>query len=195
MSHFTHHTLGRAGFFASALLAAVAVPAAANPWPRLKDGNGCDDYLPTLDLDAPWHHADAGQDNNQGCAPKHNLSMAETRNLASRFAAALLTSDSVRGNYYKLIRTWKKGKGKYGQQYIAILQPFATSGKQLALDDIANVHLTTFLILRRAVLALTAHDIDPDAFDAVTVRSYHFGPNDGSMVSYRASDLVDPYQP
>jgi hypothetical protein len=213
VSKFAARNLGRRGFVASALVAAAALPAAAGPWPRDKDPKGCDDYLPTLDLDAPWHHADATQDNNAGCAAGTNLSIPETQNTASRFASALVTNDAVRGAYYKLIRTYKKGRasgtdgGSYGKQYLTIVQQFAPSGKRVALNDLANIHLTTFLILRRAVLALTAHDIDPDSFDPkedgqplhgealVHFFSYHYGPNAGSSVTYSPSNLVDPYQP
>jgi hypothetical protein len=219
MAEFAGPTVRRTGFLVSVLFAAVTAPVAASPWPREEED--CDAKLSGFDIDAPWH-ADEAQDGNAGCASGHVLSIEETRNAAHAFATVLIadTGTELRKEYYKLIRTYKKTRadsvnngqgpfgGEYGHKYLAILNSFVP-GKTLALDDIANIHLATILILRRAVLALTAHDIDPDAFEPERAASFknrdqralnnlfsfHFGPNDGSKVSYSGQAMVDPFQP
>lgn len=210
MGAYVGRTLRRAGFLASAVSAAAIAQAAAAPWPR--DEQACDAKLSDFDIDAPWHGTDESQDGNAGCASGHALNIGETQNAAHAFAASLIsdTGGGLRKRYYKLIRTYKKKRGHgalggmYGQKYLDILKTFAPQGKTLALDDIADIHLATLLILRRAVLALTAHDIDPDSFkselaaefrDKSYLLSFHFGPNDGSTVFFNGADMVDPAQP
>ena len=211
MGVYVARTLRRAGFLASAVSAAAIAQAAAAPWPR--DEQPCDAMLSDYDVNAPWH-ADESQDGNAGCASGHVLSIAETQNTAHAFAASLVsdTGGDLRKRYYKVIRTYKKTRGhgslggQYGRKYIDILKTFAPQGKTPALDDIANIHLATLLILRRAVLALTAHDIDPDSFKGERLAefrdkskanflSFHFGPNDGSTASYSGQAMIDPFQP
>lgn len=209
MGVYLGRTLRRAGFLASAISAAAVAQAAAAPWPR--DEQNCDRMLSSYDVDAPWHDADEAQDGNAGCASGTALTIEETRNAAQAFAKSLIsdTSGGLRKRYYKLIRTYKKTRGsgtlggEYGHKYLDILNAFAPQGKTLALNDIANVHLATVLILRRAVLALTAHDIDPDSFKSerfldkskLNYLSFHFGPNDGSTVTFDGQRMVDPFQP
>jgi hypothetical protein len=220
MPKFVGPTVRRTDFLVSAVTAAAAAPVASGPWPRKEED--CDAKLSGFDVDAPWH-ADESQDGNAGCAPGHALTIEETRNAAHAFANALMadTGTDLRKRYNRLIRTYKKVRaasvaqghgpfgGAYGYKYLVILNSFAPQGKTLELDDIANIHLATVLLLRRAVLALTAHDIDPDAFeterdaefrslDRATLErlfSFHFGPNDGSTASYSGQDMVDPFQP
>src|SRR5438270_3793765 len=208
MGEYVGRTLRRAGFLASAVSVAAIAQAAAAPWPR--EEQPCDGMLSDYDVDAPWHDADEAQDGNAGCAPHNVLSLAETQNAAHAFVAGLIsdTGGDLRKRYYKLIRTYKKTRGhgtsggEYGHKYVEILKTFTPQGKIPALNDIANIHLATVLILRRAVLALTAHDIDPDSFkderaaefrdkSKVTFFSFHFGPNDGSTASFRGQELVD----
>jgi len=218
MSDVRDSAVGRGTFLGLSATAGaiVALPAAAmakNPWPRKEQP--CDDKVTSYDVDdPPWHNHDEAEDNNDGVAPGHALSLQETQAYALELVSAMLPESGadLRASYYHLIRTWKKKKylsggtpsskpgGKYGGKYVALLTNKLSPPRPLQLDDIANIHLCAVLYLRRALLALTAHDVDPDASmtkqrakpgNSLGSRSFHWGPNDGSSTSYNGAAMVN----
>lgn len=136
------------------------------------------------------------EDVNSPRTPGAILTASEIRALGEKVLNALAHDADFRLRYYNLSRTWhnayyqsgtaKKG-GEYGNQLCRLFEQLHPPAL-LQLDDIANLHRYVFLTLRRSVLAMTGHDIDPDAGHE-HIESYHFPPNDGSNYTMSPKDL------
>jgi hypothetical protein len=195
----------RGVFLGSAAALVVGTPAAGRTWPREELNDECDKPTKDDDVDAPWHPVDKNEDGNKDVNAGTALTLAETRELAREFVLLLIDDSDLRDRYYHFVRTYKKRYyhssdqkgGKYGHGYVQLLKEKLNPPRDLQLNDIANLHLAAVLYLRRALLALTAHDVDPGATQegSAITKSFHFGPNDGSSYSFTASELANAYAP
>lgn len=159
-------------------------------------------------IDPCGPYTDPKGDNNREffkCVTEHSngqrtrdaiLTVSEIRELGEKVLDALAHDADFRLRYYNLSRTWhntyyqsgatRKG-GDFGDELCRLFEQLHPPAL-LQLHDIANIHRYVFMILRRSLLAMTGHDIDPDAAKDDT-RSYHFPPNDASVASMRNKDL------
>jgi len=181
-----------------AFLGGVAVVALAAPAQAVRPSGPCDDPDTDPDIDLFQHH-DVAEDGNAGVAVGHALSLPETQHLGRKLARLMLDDPDLRASYYHIVRSWKtkfyaKGAnhkvlgGQRGAALVKLLNKKLRPPRPLKLSDIGALHLHAFLDYRRAVLALTGHDIDPDALKGAT-RSFHFGPNDYSTSVFQPSQL------
>ncbi len=122
------------------------------------------------------------------------LGLNDTLDCAAAMLRRIFDSPAVRLAYYNRSRSWHKnsaGKGKDGgdfeRQWLKMFAEEIPGGKgaNLNMNDFGNIHRVMFLTLRRAMLAITGHDVHPNPNEppppAGTVfRSFHWIPNDTS---------------
>ena len=123
------------------------------------------------------------------------MSLKETSACADVVLRLILTDADFRRKYYNVSRSWHKSYavgGRRGGNFKSTWLDLLTSKlpdeyANMTLQDFANVHAHMFYTLQRAVLAITAHNIDRDAIDNPNKphpEGFHWVPNDGVDPSY-----------
>ena len=164
---------------------------------------------PDPDIDRSWfvpvspHSNGLRQDGNA-------LTLPQIVNCANALLDLLRDEPSVRERYYNLSREWHKNwyankignDLEFGEQLCGLLETVLTLPvKPLQLSDFAYIHAYVFYSLRRSVIALTGHDIDPDSWplgamasrsarDLGNLFSFHWPPN-GIARTVNLSVLTD----
>ncbi|MBV8582068.1 MAG: hypothetical protein JOZ86_15700 [Candidatus Eremiobacteraeota bacterium] len=142
------------------------------------------------DVDEPWYVAAKPEQKVPQNKNAAALSLSDTLTCGQALLAALNTNLELRLQYYNISRTWHKaqnggtGGGEFGQQWLALLNKAVPQyqSQNLNTNDFANLHRYVFFTLRRTMLAITGHDVDPDSVATATstTRSFHWVPNDSS---------------
>jgi hypothetical protein len=124
------------------------------------------------DVDMPWFQA-VQWDNpppNPISTDSATLSQSDTVAYAKEMLEQIFASATTRRAYYNTSRSWHKnfaqlgnGGGEYFSHWQTVLvDGLGAKAQGLNVNDFANIHRWMFLVLRRALLAITGHDPHPN---------------------------------
>jgi hypothetical protein len=155
-----------------------------------------------------WHDAviDHSDGDRRGISTveNHDEILSRGRKLVDMVLDDSSGGARFRKTYYDISRTWHDAfdpnnpdasKLHFGDNICRKIEEVVSA--HLEMRDAANVHMCAFWLLRRAIFALTSHDVDPDS--GLHIESWHWTPNglpnvQGTQPTVSSGALqLDPY--